>query len=74
VLEVSIYRYPLPDRTPSGGVVDTGPELLVLDTVLEAVLKVDVGALLPDFGRYLMPVWGQVEAEPTGSTGVNVPV
>lgn len=74
MLEVSTDRYPLPDKTPPGEEVDDAPELFVVEDVADTVLRVVVGALLPDFGRYLMPVLGQVEAEPTGSTGVNVPV
>jgi hypothetical protein len=38
------------------------------------VVVVPPGAGLPDFGRYLMPVEGQLELDPDGDTGTNVPV
>jgi hypothetical protein len=32
-----------------------------------------VGLALPDLGRYLIPVEEQLEVEPTGEVGTNVP-
>ena len=57
-------------------------EALVLEvapTPVVVAVPVLVGATVLDeavwyLGRYLMPVEGQVEPEPTGSTGTNSPV
>lgn len=42
-------------------------------TVVVVVLPLEVGAGLPDFGRYFMPVEGQLEVDPEGATGIKVP-
>jgi hypothetical protein len=58
-------------------VVGDAPLVVVGDALLveveEAPLLV-VGAGLPDFGRYLIPVEGQFEVDPTGDMGTKVPV
>jgi len=36
--------------------------------------EVVVGVPLPDFGKYLMPVAGQSDLEPSGDVGTKVPV
>jgi hypothetical protein len=71
VLGVSTYRYALPERTP-GGVVGRVVLVLVAVWVTDLVVAVDVGVLY--FGRYLIPVLGQVDGAPTGSTGINTPL
>lgn len=38
------------------------------------LVAVVVGVLLPDLGRYLIPVEGQSELVPDGATGMNSPV
>ena len=41
--------------------------------VVVGFLPVVVGAGLPDFGRYFMPLEGQLDVDPEGATGTNVP-
>jgi hypothetical protein len=69
---------PEPENTPVGddvGLVVVPVEVVppVLVAVVVGLLPVVVGAGLPDFGRYFMPVEGQLEVEPEGATGTNVP-
>lgn len=48
--------------------------LVVVDVVVVAVEPpLEVGAGLLDFGRYLMPVEGQLDVDPEGATGTKVP-
>ena len=60
---VTAFKYPLPEKVP--------PPPVGLEPALVVVV---VGAGLPDFGRYLIPVEEQLEVEPTGEVGTNVPV
>ena len=54
-------------------VVPVDEVLPVLVAVVVGLLPVVVGAGLPDFGRYFMPVEGQLEVDPEGATGTKVP-
>lgn len=57
---VTAFRYPAPLKVPPVG---AGPELVVV-----------VGEVDPDFGRYLTPVAGQSDFDPSGPTFSKVPV
>lgn len=54
-------------------VVEVVVPLVVEVALFELVVLVEVGAVLPDFGRYFMPVEGQLEVDPEGATGTKVP-
>lgn len=66
---VKALRYPLPEKVPLPP-VGLDPPLVVV--VMRVVVV--VGVEPPDFGRYLIPVEEQLEVEPTGEVGINVPV
>lgn len=63
---VVTWRVPFPLKGVPGLVV--GPPLVVV------VVVVVGGEELPDFGKYLTPVAGQEDLDPSGSLGIKVPV
>ena len=74
---VYAFKYPDPEKVPLPPVgleVELDPVVVVVGLVVVVKAVVMVGAGLPDFGRYLIPVEGQVDVDPTGEVGSNVPV
>ncbi len=69
-LLVYAFKYPPPAKTPLPPVgVPVAPEVIVV-IVVPIVLVGEPPAL----GRYLMPVAGQLDLEPSGLVGRKVPV
>lgn len=62
------FKYPDPEKEP------VGVEEALVVVVVEEELVVVVVDEPPDLGRYLIPVEGQLEVDPTGEVGINVPV
>lgn len=60
---------PLPEKGVPGAVVGVGS----LPPVVVVVVG-DGGGDDPDLGRYLMPVAGQSDFDPSGLVGMNLPV
>ena len=60
-------RVPFPLKGVPGLVVGPPPVVVVVVVVVG-------GGVLPDFGRYLTPVAGQEDFDPSGSEGIKVPV
>ena len=61
-------KVPLPEKGVPGVVVEVGE----LPPVV--VVVVEVGGVDPDLGRYLTPVAGQSDLDPSGLVGMKVPV
>lgn len=65
---LTTFRKPFPDSVPDPPV---GVEVGVVVVPVGAVVVVDPPA---GFGRYLIPVAGQVDPDPTGVAGLKVPL